>query len=396
MDTKKYQKILKIVLIFVLLQPIFDILSRLAILGYIPNISTYLKPLFVFGMTTYLLLHYSPKRISWLTYISIFIILIIGHTYLLYTLLIDKNVIFHELRFMINILYMISIFIIFDTLNYYTNDKKEMYRKIKKTIFATLIIYMILYIVAIITHTSGLTYEISDVNKLGYKGWYDSGQILGHAYSVVLPLITYIALDPKKKWYLRVLSILLFILTASLLGTRVPYFITIIVFILYLIVTILTKILNKYHKINYFNVIYIVGCIITLIAIYPFTPVKKNMDINNTSKSTSINKYDLKQESGYYNILNEEALNEKYPNQNIKPLIEYNLWSRASSEYLIKLFEGNELHPSNMRYKQIIYANQKYKLSSIKYKIFGLGFLNQDTSLAIESDLQWPCIHLEF
>ena len=48
MKEKQQQLILKIILIFVLLQPIFDVLSRLAIKGYIPNISTYLKPLFVF------------------------------------------------------------------------------------------------------------------------------------------------------------------------------------------------------------------------------------------------------------------------------------------------------------------------------------------------------------
>ena len=39
-----------------------------------------------------------------------------------------------------------------------------------------------------------------------------------------------------------------------------------------------------------------------------------------------------------------------------------------------------------MRLKQIRYAGHKFHLSSIEYKIFGLGFLNQNTSLALESD----------
>ena len=50
MSDKKQQTILNVLLFFVLLQPIFDVLSRMAILDYIPNISTYLKPLFVFGL----------------------------------------------------------------------------------------------------------------------------------------------------------------------------------------------------------------------------------------------------------------------------------------------------------------------------------------------------------
>ena len=71
MDNKRWQTILNLILGFVLLQPFLDIISRLAILDIIPNISTYLKPLFVFSVAAYLLFKYSPIKRKWITYIII-------------------------------------------------------------------------------------------------------------------------------------------------------------------------------------------------------------------------------------------------------------------------------------------------------------------------------------
>ena len=386
MKQNEHNRILKIVLLFVLLQPILDILSRGAILGYIPNISTYLKPIFVFGITGYLLLFHNPKKKKWLFFIVLYAILVLGHTYILYKLLVDRSIIIHEFRFMVNIAYMLSVYITFDILYYYSQDKEEMYRKIKKTILCTFILYFSLYLISIVTGTSGMSYEIADKNKLGFKGWYDSGQILGHAYSIMLPLIMYITLVPKRAWYKRAAIILLFLISVSLIGTKVPYYITLVVLILYLFITIFIKLFNKDHKPDYFNIVFIFIMIIGMSLTYKYTPVKYNTDLNNAAAGTSIEAYDLKKEAGYYDAIDEETLKEMYPDKDITSLVEYNNWSRESSNYLISLFETGKLHPSNMRIKQIRYATYKYHLSSIPYKLFGLGFLNQNGSLALESD----------
>ena len=73
-----------------------------------------------------------------------------------------------------------------------------MLKKIKYTLIITFAIYFGLYLLAVVTGTSGMTYEYSDKNKLGFKGWYDSGQILGHAFSMLFPIILYVILKPKK------------------------------------------------------------------------------------------------------------------------------------------------------------------------------------------------------
>lgn len=383
----KENKILKILLIYIILQPFFDILSFLSLRSIIPfNISTYIKPLFIFSFGAYLLFKKCPNKREWYLYITLFIILAIGHTYLLYKLLVEKSVILHEFRFLINIAYMIALFIITSIICKYYPDKEDLLRKFKKTILITFCIYFSLLLLAVITNTSAKTYEYSDALKLGYKGWYDSGQILGHAFSIVFPLLIYVILSPKRKWYYRIIIMLLFIVGVSLIGTKVPYFISLIVCILYLIVSIFVKIFNKDHQTNYFNLLLVLFIVIGMSLTYKYTPVKYNTDINNRNAGTSINDYNLNNESGMSSILTKEQLLKEYPGKDIKELLKYQNWSRLSSEHLETLFEQGKLHPSNMRFKQINYANEKFLLSDFKYKIFGLGFLNQDTSLALESD----------
>ena len=386
---KKQDKLLSIILLFIILQPIFDIFSFLSIREIIPfNISTYLKPLIVFSLGIYSLFNKNnqKRRNVWIIYISVFMMFIIGHFYILSKLLIDINTILHEFRFIINIAYMVAIYIIMYNIYNNYSDKEELLRKLKKTILITFSLYFFLLLLSILSGTSALTYEYSDSSKHGYKGWFDSGQILGHAFSIMFPLLMYTILTPKRIWYERIIIILLFIIGVSLIGTKVPYYITIIVLILYLIISIFIKIFNKEHRTNYFNIIFIAIMILLMIGTYQYTPVKYNTDINNQVSSIDASEYDFENESGSNEALTEEELRQMYPDKDIKRLVEYHKWNKQASDYLTSQFESEKIHPSNMRYKQVSYANKKFSLSSIEYKIFGLGFLNQDSSLALESD----------
>ena len=60
------EMISKMVLIFIVLQPLFDILSFLKIRDYIPiGISTVVKPLFVFGVGIFIYLTNKEQRKSY-------------------------------------------------------------------------------------------------------------------------------------------------------------------------------------------------------------------------------------------------------------------------------------------------------------------------------------------
>ena len=163
--TKKRQNLfLRIILIFVMIQPFLDILSRLAILDIIPNISTYVKPLFVFGFMFYLLVFYSPIWKKWITYIFSFIIFTFIHLFILYKLLVDSSIIIHEFRFMLNIAYMIALFISLFTLYYHSDDKDEMFRRIKNTLFYTFMLYFVLYLISVFTGTSGALPQVFTIS----------------------------------------------------------------------------------------------------------------------------------------------------------------------------------------------------------------------------------------
>ena len=109
----RIENITKIVLCYVLIQPFLDILSFLNVRGYIPGISTIVKPLFVFGMGIYIYFtdKKSRKKYTW-TYI-LFAILMVVHSLVLKDLMIENSVILHEIRFMINFAYMLVLFMIF-------------------------------------------------------------------------------------------------------------------------------------------------------------------------------------------------------------------------------------------------------------------------------------------
>ena len=386
MSEKKQQTILNILLAFVLVQPIFDILSRMSILGFIPNISTYLKPLFVFGLGAFLLFKYNPFKKKWIIYIIVFSLFTLGHLFLLYKLLLGKSLILHEFRFIINIAYMIALFISLFTLYHWCSDKEKMLKKIKYTAVITFALYFGLYLLAIVTGTSGMTYEYSDKYKLGFKGWYDSGQILGHAFSMLFPIILYVVLKPKNHKIIRFVFLALLVFVVSLLGTKVPYFITIIVLILYVLLLFFFRIIHKRPVGSKYNIFIVLLAIIVMVFTYQFTPVAYNTNINNKNAAIELSNYDLDGLSGKKKDVDYEKIMKDNPNADLSYVKKYFKWGQAASAFLTEQFYAGTVHPSNSRAKQLVYSMKKYELADIQYKLLGIGFLNQDSILALESD----------
>ena len=388
MTKNKNTTIFNIMLIFIILQPIFDILSNLYIEGILKiGISTFFKPLFVILITLYLFIKYNKNKKYWFLYGILFLGYIVGHYLILKGIYIDNSIINHEIRFMINIIYMIMLFFDFNMLYKLTDDKKEFLIKLKKTVAITFVIYCILLIMAVLTGTSGLTYEYADATKKGLKGWYDSGQILGHAISIMFPILLYTMLKPRYKWFYRVMFLIPIIVVVSLLGTKVPYFIVVIVLAIYLIISIFNKIFNKFYKLNIFNLLFVFICFISMIITYQYTPVHNNIGVNKQSSSTNIHSYEKEtivasQTLNYYN-----NLIKKNSNNDLEKLKKYYNWISNSSDYLMDLYEEGIIHPTDTRDKQLLYSINMYKESTLDYKLFGIGYLNQFDGLSPERDL---------
>jgi len=386
MKEKEYNIIVKLLFIFVLLQPLLDILSTLANMNYIINISTYLKPLFVFGITFYLLFK-NPNRKKWIIYIITFVIYMFIHLLLIYNLVIFNSVILQEFRFILNIAYMIALFISFNTLYCYSYDKSKLLSNMKKCLLYTFIIYTGLFILSIITKTSFLTYSYSDPSKLGYRGWYFSGQIFGHALSVVFPISLYTILKPEKNIFQKIIFILFFVITACLLGTKVPYYIVLAVLILYIIIYALIKVFNKKFKRYWDNILIVSFFAIIMFSVYNYTPVHYNTEINKSNYNNASTDYNLNEMSGLANFSEFDKIREEYPNSDLRETFRFLEWNQKASNILKDKMENKEIHPSENRKKQFLYNKEMFMNATFKYKLFGTGFLNQVTSIfAIEGD----------
>ena len=136
--------------------------------------------------------------------------------------------------------------------------------------------------------------------------------------------------------------------------------------------------------------------LIVSIISYNILPVKKNIDINNNVLSVDMSSSAEGSETGRKDLMKlQESINKNgmLENKNIfqvhslKMIENYYKWDYESSYLLEKKYANGELHPSDMRAKQLVYNLNKYKLSSIQYKLFGLGYLNQPETLSIERDI---------
>ncbi len=387
MTKKQYKLVFNLMMFFVLLQPVFDILSNLYIEGILNiGISTYLKPIFVFCITLYLFIKYNKSKIWWFLYAIFFLIYIIGHYFILKGLYVDASIIGHEIRYIINIIYMVILFFDFIVIYKLSPNKKEYLVKLKKVTAITFLIYCILLIISVLTGTSGMTYEYADEAKKGFKGWYDSGQILGHSISIMFPILLYTLLKPRYKWYYRIIFILPIIIVASLLGTKVPYYIVLIVLVLYLIISIYNRIFNKFYKLNVFNLCFVLICLLGMLFTYKYTPVYENIQINSSNAKISINDYDIDSITASDTLKYYEKLMMENKEKDIKELKPYHSWIKNSSDNLLVLYKNNVIHPSDIRNKQLYYSIEMFKQASLKYKLFGIGYLNQLDVLAPERD----------
>ena len=401
----KFKKIIniniitKLVLLFIILQPIFDILSFLSIRGLIPiGISIIVKPLFVFGLGIFIFFSDKKQRKNNIKFLIPYALLIIIHSFLLKELMVENSTIIHEIRFMINIAYMLVMFMIMDYLYSGNENKQEFISKLKKALACTFIFYSITVIIAILTGTSGRTYEYSDASKEGFKGWLDSGQIFGHSLSIVLPFLLYYCLN--KDWKNKILNVLskiiiiIPVIVLLLIGTKVTYFIAILVLISHVVLDIFYFIKDKNKKKLISGIICLILFIISIVS-YNDLPVKKNMDINrnvlsvdmsSTAEGSETNRKDLIKMQEDITKKEQNTEMSKFQKHSLKIAEQYYKWDYESSFLLEKKYASGELHPGNMRAKQLIYTLNKYKLSSAKYKLFGIGYLNQPETLSIERD----------
>ena len=193
-------------------------------------------------------------------------------------------------------------------------------------------------------------------------------------------------MKPRNKWYKRVILLLPLIICAMLIGTKVPYILVLATLVIYVIISLFCKIFISYYKINIFNICFSIICIIAMGVLFKYSPVHTNIEINRLNRKLDLSSYEMEKIDGRLNIkIVDEAIENKEGDN--KSLVEYRKMCVVASDYLKKSFEEGVVHPSETRDVQYLYSKEKFAKSPFKYKLFGIGYLNQNDTLSLESDL---------
>lgn len=370
--------LLKLLCIFILLQPVFDVLSQMDVRGYLPfGISTYVKPLFAGLLNIVLVFLYRKQFWRCAIPYGLFAAFAAVHLFLLNRLGIDMATILHEARFMINLLYMLILYHDFRILYQECGEKKPFAAKLTKALVFCFGLYLVLYLLAVITGTSGMTYEYADATKLGFKGWFHSGQIFGHALCVCLPFLVCVLLNNKcQKTWLRILcklSVAIPVLVLCLIGTKVSFYIPIIVLGAQVVLELFFAIRDK-DRSHVFNALICATCVAACLLAYPHTAVYHNTRIN---EITLADKYEEDELESFIAKEREKHLSVNLGDRS---------WTEKALSVLEAKYRNEELHPSEMRNRQLHFTSVKFEEAPLLYKLFGIGYLHQ-LDMAIERDV---------
>ena len=254
--------------------------------------------------------------------------------------------------------------------------------KLKKSVLYAVSIYIISIFISIFTNTSSNTYL---EEKMGYKGWFESGNSIGAI--LILSIFIYIGYIKDKKY--RKIAVPLLILNGIfltfLIGTRVGLFGFILVLSLYIIVEILYGLL-KNKKVNKKLVIIAsisIVAIALLVVIFGSTTLERRKHL----KQIEDNIVDASLEQNSHITGDLLDIKNKIDNNQL----ENGYMSQSQKESILDLYNiANSLNVSNndQRMQQLIYnislvKNQK----NIWLILFGNGYMANFRELVLEMEI---------
>lgn len=367
---------------FIVICPILDIASFLFRNIFNTNFSpsTIIRPIIPIIVIMYLFFKRDKKfkLYSFITFL-VYAIYALIHLYLFTKIKTGSSYsnVIHEAQYIINYSFMIlNLFIYIDTFKNKNTDKLK-----KSLLYATCIYIGSIYI-SILTKTSSHTYV---QEKMGYKGWFESGNSIGAI--LILTMFIYITYIKDKKYRKIVLPLLILvgIYLTTLIGTRVGLLGFILVLSLYIIVEVFYGLLHN-KKVNKKLVLsgsIAIVAIAILVVIFGSTTLERRKhlkEIEGNIVDTALNEnahitgdlLDIK------NKIDNGALEEGY-------------MSEAQKQSIIDLYNtANKLNVKNndQRMQQLIYnialvKNQK----NLALLMFGNGYMANFRELVLEMEV---------
>ena len=315
----------KLLLIFLILQPIVDLITSLTyrFLGSFATLGVIVKGLFVVLLILFVFLKYNFKDRKFSTiFITLFSIYEI--IYLLLNITLKSNIVLiSELKSSIKTFFVPLIIVtLYDILK---NEKFN----IKSRIFSYILIeYVVLIFIANLTGTSFNTYI---GNKLGSIGWFYAGNDIGSILTCLFPILYFYFVKNFKPCYL--LFILLSIYVILGIGTKVTALGLAIIIVLIFFLSIFNYIFKKNELKLKKNILTLLIIVVFTGFLLPTSPIIKNMEM-------------------HYNDANEKLEND-------------------DTEILDDLiFSGRTEFKAK--------ALKRYKSSGVMQKLFGMGYVDKN------------------
>lgn len=391
MKLKEKINLENLLIIFIVLCPILDIISFLFRNKYNTNISisTVLRP--IIPIIVFLCIFFKEKSKNKIR------LILIGLIYLLYgiTHLFIYNqiktgctygTIIHEAQYIVNYSFMI--------LNLYIYNyvfKKENSCKLNKAILISSLIYIISIYISIITKTSSSTY----IEKIGYKGWFESGNSLG----AILLISSFILMsnilkikNQKIKTITFITLILIGIYLMTLIGTRVGLLGFIVLILSFIISEFFCKFIKK-TKIDKKNTLILISIlalliVITIVASSATVSRRKHLsNMENTIIDASTG--EISHLTGDLTVIRNKIINNE---------LEDNYMSKEQKQSVLDLYNiasKKDISNTDTRKQQLIYHTQLVKnQKNILLILFGNGYLANTNELVWE--MEFPAILLNF
>lgn len=262
---EKYM-IYQLLAIFIVCQPIIDFLTSLMVryVTFPLTIGIVVRALFMMAMFLYVMwyLPKEKKKMSVLTTIVILLYCIVFlciHYHGLSSLFVNVKGLFKTFYFPLLLVYFMEL------------SRYDEYRLDHRYFFYTATIYIIVIVLADITHTNFYSYQYE---KLGHVGWFYAANEIGAILAILSPVTINYALK-RMPVFISVPFIVIYAYVVLIIGTKVPY----LGFIGSLIALLIAYIVNR----NWKCVLSIGCCVLLSLALFPGSNLAQNMNIHISS-----------------------------------------------------------------------------------------------------------------
>lgn len=369
-------KIEYIVYFYIILCPILDIASFLFRNAFDTNISisTFLRPIIPIILGIYIFIKVNKKHKLILAGIaSIYV------AYGAIHLLVTKNFltgcsyggVIQELQYVINYTFLVFNLVVF----YYVFRNNTKIKNLRFAILVMCAIYIASIYLAILTGTSSYTYP---QEKIGYKGWIESGNSLG----AILCISTFIILPLIKDKKYRIPTIIILLLVGvylvALIGTRVG----LLGFFLAIAVFIAIEVLFSKNKVAIIGFVILAVGVIT-VGLVGSNTLKRRSQMNESQYTI------IDEATGEVGNMTGDML--KIKNSILNGTLEEGFMSDAQQKAVLDLYDfakehnlaGNDTRTQQLIYNFYLVLEQK----SILGIIFGNGFETNFREMIMENEL---------